>query len=81
MAFLTQLDKNLSALQDGCMRSSSTAVEIKRLMNRHALTVRAVAELLQVTRQTVGAWLRGSTPAPYMAAELLRRLLSERKAA
>jgi DNA-binding transcriptional regulator YiaG len=57
------------------MRSSSTVDEIRRLMETHNLTPRDVAEMLHVTRQAVYAWFSGRNPAPYMAAELLRRLV------
>ena len=60
------------------MHNTSTANEILRIMCGHGMNATQVAALLHVAPRTVRAWLSGQNPAPYMAAELLRRIVDGR---
>lgn len=62
------------------MQPDTSAQEIRRLMEAHDLTTADVAGHLRVAVRTVQAWLAGQNPTPYMAAELLRRIVAERAA-
>lgn len=51
---------------------------LRNLLNEHHITQLTAAELLHVDARTVRKWCCSERRIPWMAAELLRRLLMER---
>lgn len=59
--------------------AAMSPAELKQLMEAHALTNLALADLLEMHRNTVSRWLKGETPIGAANALLIREAIKKHK--